>query len=59
MTSSVGFDVSLAETSACVLDAGGKVRFEGKVKSRPDDLIACVREHAGDAEHIAVARAAP
>jgi len=52
MTSYVGFDVSLAETSVCVLDAGGDVRFEGKVKSRPDDLIACVREHARDAERI-------
>jgi transposase len=52
MKSYVGFDVSLAETSVCVLDASGKVRFEGRVKSRPEDLVACVREHAGDAERI-------
>ena len=52
MTSYVCLYVSLAETSVCVLDAGGDVRFEGKVKSRPDDLVACVREHASDAERI-------
>jgi hypothetical protein len=39
MTSYVGVDVSLAETSVCVLGGDGRVRFEGKVKTRPDDLI--------------------
>ncbi len=33
MKSYVGFDVSLAETSVCVLNAGGKVRFEGNARS--------------------------
>ena len=37
MPSYVGFDVSLAETSVCVLDSAGRVRFEGEVKSRTDD----------------------
>lgn len=52
MKSYVGLDVSLAETSVCVLDGGGRVRFEGRVKTRPEDLIECLRKHAGDAERI-------
>ncbi len=52
MPSYVGLDVSLAETSVCVLDGSGRVRFEGKVKSRVDDLVACIREHAADAERV-------
>jgi transposase len=52
MTSYVGLDVSLAETSVCVLGGDGRVRFEGKVKTRPDDLIGCLRKHAGDAERV-------
>lgn len=55
MTSYVGLDVSLAETSVCVLGSDGQVRFEGKVRSRPEDLVDCVRKHAGDA----AARSAP
>lgn len=54
MTSYVGLDVSLAETSVCVLGGDGQVRFEGKVRSRPEDLVDCVRKHAGDAERIGI-----
>jgi transposase len=54
MTSYVGLDVSLAETSVCVLGSDGQVRFEGKVRSRPEDLVDCVRKHAGDAERIGI-----
>jgi hypothetical protein len=39
MTSYVSLDVSLADTSVCVLGGDGRVRFEGKVKTRPEDLI--------------------
>ncbi len=52
MTSYVGLDVSLAETSVCVLGGDGQVRFEGKVKTRPENLIECLRKHAGDAERV-------
>ena len=45
-------DVSLAETSVCVLGGDGQVRFEGKVKTRPESLIECLRKHAGDAERV-------
>lgn len=54
MTSYVGLDVSLAETSVCVLSGDGKVRYEGKVRSLPDELIACIRKHAVDAERVAI-----
>jgi transposase len=52
MTSFVGLDVSLAETSVCVLGGDGRIRFEGKVKTRPDDLIRSIRKHAEDAERV-------
>ena len=52
MTSYVGLDVSLMETSVCVLGGDGQVRFEGKVRTRPEELIACLRRHASDAERI-------
>ena len=52
MPSYVGLDVSLAETSVCILDGSGRVRLEGKVKSRVDDPVACVREHAADAKLV-------
>jgi len=52
MTSYVGLDVSLAETSVCVLGGDGRVRFEGKVKTRPEDLVQCLRKHADDAERV-------
>jgi transposase len=35
MTQYVGLDVSLKETSVCVLDAAGSIVWEGKVDSEP------------------------
>lgn len=52
MTSYVGLDVSLTETSVCVLDEGGAVRFEGRVRSRPEALIDCLAKHAPDAGRV-------
>ena len=52
MSSYVGLDVSLSETSVCVLEADGRVRFEGRVLSQPDALVRCLRERAADAQRI-------
>lgn len=52
MPSYVGLDVSPAETNVCVLDGIGRVRFGGKVRSCCNDLGACIREHAADAERV-------
>lgn len=52
MTSYVGLDVSLAETSVCVLDENGKPRFEKRVASQPEALIRCLSKHAADAARI-------
>lgn len=52
MTSYVGLDVSLSETSVCVLDEHGTVRFEGRVPSQPEVIVRCVRLHAADAARI-------
>ena len=35
-----GIDVSLEQSSVCVLDAGGKIVREAKVASEPEALIA-------------------
>ena len=35
-----GIDVSLEQSSVCVVDAGGKIIHEAKVASEPDALIA-------------------
>jgi len=52
MTSYVGLDVSLNETSVCVLDERGHVRFEGRVPSLPDAIVQCLRQRAADASRI-------
>jgi transposase len=39
----VGLDVSLAETSACVLDQAGQIVREAKVKSDPECLAEFLR----------------
>ena len=52
MTSYVGLDVSLAETSVCVLDGEGRRRFEGKVPTRPEAIIRCLLQHAPEPERI-------
>jgi transposase len=40
MTYVAGIDVSLDESSICVMDAGGKIVREVKVPSEPDALVA-------------------
>jgi transposase len=35
----VGLDVSLKETSVCIVDEAGKICREGKVPSHPEDLV--------------------
>ncbi len=52
MTSYVGLDVSLGETSVCVLDDRGHIRFEGRVPSQPEPLVRCLRDRAADAARI-------
>ena len=39
-------------TSVCVLGGDGRVRFEGKVKTNPEDLIQCLRKYAADAARV-------
>src|SRR5271154_650610 len=43
MTRFAGLDVSVRETSVCVVDAAGKVLAERKVATEPDDLIELLR----------------
>ncbi|MEO0619217.1 MAG: IS110 family transposase [Pseudomonadota bacterium] len=40
----IGLDVSLAETSVCVVDRDGTIVREAKVHSDPDDLAAYIRD---------------
>jgi hypothetical protein len=35
----VGFDVSQAEASVCVVDDAGKVVWQGKCASRPEAMV--------------------
>ena len=48
----VGLDVSLKETSICVLDEAGKIEWRGSVASTPNDLVTALRKHASHAERI-------
>ncbi len=48
----VGLDVSMEETSVCVLDGGGNIVFEGKTSSQPDALSKLFRAKASDAARI-------
>lgn len=50
----VGLDVSLEETSICVLDAAGTSIFEGNAPSRPEALITLLRTKAPHAKRIAL-----
>jgi transposase len=49
MSEYVGLDVSLEETSVCVLDANGAVTWEGKVKSEPAAIAQVIRQRAPQA----------
>ena len=50
MTSYAGLDVSQRETQICIIDAGGAVRWCGKVRSEPAALAVVLRRHAPDLE---------
>jgi transposase len=50
----VGLDVSMEETSVCVVDGGGNIVFEGKTSSQPDALTKLLRAKASDAARIAL-----
>ncbi|WP_346658116.1 IS110 family transposase [Bradyrhizobium sp. 154] len=48
----VGLDISMEETSICVLDHDGGVTFEGNVPTNPEAIAKLLRRHAGNAERI-------
>ena len=50
----VGFDVSQAETSVCVVDGAGKVVWQGKCPSTPEAMTATVRRRAPYTVRIAL-----
>ena len=52
MVQYVGLDVSQKETSVCVIDEQGRLKFEGKVKSTPGALTDLIRRRAPQAERI-------
>jgi transposase len=52
MSEYVGLDVSLEETSVCVLDANGAVKWEGRVKSDPAALTQMIRQRAPQAAKV-------
>lgn len=47
-----GLDVSVKETSVCIIDETGKICRELKVVSHPDDLIAALKDPAWPIERI-------
>ena len=48
MTHFVGLDVSVTETSVCVVDEAGKVVCERKVLSEPDDIAVLLTSIGGE-----------
>ena len=48
----VGMDVSLKETSICVVDGGGRIVFEGTVLSEPAAIAAFLEVNAAGAQRI-------
>ena len=52
MVEYVGLDVSLKETSICVVEASGEIVFEGRVMSEPDAIAAVIGEKAGSVARI-------
>jgi len=47
-----GLDVSVKETSVCIVDETGRICREVKVVSHPDDLTAVLKDHALHIERI-------
>lgn len=52
MSQYVGLDVSLKETSVCVLDGSGQVMWRGTCKATPEAMAATVRKRAPVAERV-------
>ncbi|MFQ6186594.1 IS110 family transposase, partial [Sinorhizobium meliloti] len=52
MKNYAGLDVSVKETSICIVDQTGKICREVKVTSHPDDLIAVLKDPAWNMERI-------
>lgn len=50
----VGLDVSVQETAVCVVDEAGKVVFEQKVATEPDDLVVLLMSISGDYGRIGI-----
>jgi transposase len=48
----VGLDVSLKETSVCIVDQDGTRIFEGKVASEPSAIARLIRKRAPDLVRI-------
>ncbi len=48
----VGMDVSLKETSICVVDGDGEIRYEGSVISEPEAIAKCIKTKAKGARRI-------
>ncbi len=42
----VGLDVSLGQTSVCVVDGGGRTLWQGKCASTPEAIAATIRTKA-------------
>lgn len=49
-----GLDVSVKETSVCIVDESGKLCRERKVISHPEDLIAILSDPAFSLERVGV-----
>ena len=52
MSNYVGLDISMEETSICVLDQAGRVVFEGCVATCVETIADVLRQHAGQAERV-------
>ena len=52
MESYVGLDVSLRQTSICVVDRTGKILCEGTVNSTPEAIVEFVKSKAAGAVRI-------
>jgi predicted NBD/HSP70 family sugar kinase len=48
----VGLDVSVKETSVCIVDETGKVCRELKVPSHPQDIVQALKDPAWQIERI-------
>ncbi|MEP9404112.1 hypothetical protein [Sphingomonas sp. VNH70] len=50
----VGLDVSVKETSVCVVDDAGKVVCERKVPTEPDDIAVLLTSVGGDYARVGI-----